>query len=107
MYHLSFIEGNFERKSFFYHNIKNALQLQRELLIVEINNLVTEETGSHQFNIYDWTLCNTELQKLLHVLIELCYRDDSNNFQIKIEVDEIKFQDDVKVEDDTLLVKVF
>lgn len=107
MYHLTFIEGVYERRNFYYHNLKNALNLQRELLIVEINNLISEETGYDQLKIYGWfDVKNEELQKLLNILIELTYKDDCDNFQIKIEVEEIKFQDDVKIEDYDLLTRV-
>jgi hypothetical protein len=50
MYHLTFSEGLYERKHFYYHNKQNALLLQRDLLIVEINNLISEETEHTHLN---------------------------------------------------------
>jgi hypothetical protein len=36
----------------------------------------------------------------------LAYKDDYDRFQIKVEIEEIKFQDDVKIEDDEMMVIV-
>ena len=105
MYHLTFFEGLYERKHYYYHNKENALQLQRDLLIIEINNLISEETEHDHLNFLYFVL-NGELQKLLDILIELAYKDDYDRFLIKIEIEEIKFQDDVKIEDDELMVIV-
>lgn len=105
MYHLTFCEGLYERKHFYYHNKQNALLLQRDLLIVEINNLISEETEHTHLNFL-FVVPNGELQKLLDILIELAYKDDCDRFFIKVEIEEIKFQDDVKIEDDEMMVTV-
>jgi len=103
MYCLTFQEGDLKR-NFYYHNYKNALKLQRDLLIVEINKLVTEETGEAQFK-FDEVNClmnqetgaskmsNYDLQRLLNVLIELAYKDDSFQFRINVDIEEIICED--------------
>jgi hypothetical protein len=59
-----------------------------------------------QLNISNWKLSNDDLQALLNVLIEISYKDDSDNFLITIDIDEIKFQDNVIIEDDYLLTEI-
>jgi hypothetical protein len=98
MYCLSFTEIGLETKNFFFHSFIKAQELQRQLLIVEINNIITSETDEQAFkfnNVEDGTtnMSNYYLERLLNTLIKLNYRDEWEHHIINIEINDILFED--------------
>ena len=79
MYCLTFRDacGKLEQRFYFNYFI-NAVQIQRDLLILEINKLIADETDEGPFKFKD-EMSNYDLQRLLRVLLMLAYKDDFDN----------------------------
>jgi hypothetical protein len=98
MFCLNFKESGGDEKKFYFNHFRNAVNMQRELLIIEINNIIKSECGENPFDNDD--LCklnNMDLNKLLHVLIRLNYRDDYYENNILIAIEHIFFEDEPAV----------
>jgi hypothetical protein len=98
MYCLSFTEIGLETKNFFFHSFIKAQELQRQLLIVEINNIITSETDEQPFEkkFFEDGLSNMSnyyLDRLLNILIKINYRDEWEHHIINIEINDILFED--------------
>lgn len=90
---IDLIEGSIDLKNFFYHNIENAVKLQRDLLVTEVNKVLTnDECYINTFIKFD-SCSNTELQRLLNSILLLKHGNGLEMYAITIEVTEIKFED--------------
>jgi hypothetical protein len=108
MYCLKFTEIGLESKNFFYHSFIKAVELERQLLIIEINNIITFETDEEPF-IFDVVsnnvvgecryekMTNHDLYRLFLTLIKIAYKDEWEHHLINIEIDEIKFKDKIEI----------
>jgi len=93
MYCLTFKDecGKIEKR-FYYNNFINAVQMQRDLLILEINKLIADETDEGPIE-FKGEMSNYDLQRLERVLLMLAYKDDFDNVEITVKVDEIICED--------------
>lgn len=90
MYCLTFKEGD-EIKTFYYHNLSNAVAMQRALLINEIDSIVdfclNDLDNDFTYDEFD----NQALQKILELIIKMVHREEK--YQITVDIVEIKFED--------------
>ena len=98
MYCLTFNDacGKIEKR-FYYNNFVNAVKMQRDFLIIEINKLVSEETDEGPFKFSEH-MCNNDLQRLLRVLIMLTYKDDFDRFEITVDINEVSCEDKLLID---------
>ena len=94
MYCLTFSESGEETHTFYYNNFCNASKLQRELLIIEINNLVKNKCGENPFDLDELQMSNYELHRMLNVLIRLNYGEDYIDNIISVTVESLYFEDE-------------
>jgi hypothetical protein len=104
MYCLTFSEIGLESKNFFFHSFIKATELQRQLIIIEINELIKWETDEEPFKFDEVDnyvigecryakMSNFDLYRLLTTMIKMVYRDEWEQHIINIEINDILFED--------------
>jgi hypothetical protein len=94
MYYLLFEEIGQDPKCFYFHDLQNAENMKKELLLIEINNILRDECGQDPFDVFDDSMNNYDLHRVLDVLIKLNYRDEYDDKKISITVSNITFEDE-------------
>jgi hypothetical protein len=94
MYCLTFTENNEIQRTFYYYDFDKAEMLQRNLIIIEINNLIKDPddlfiSGSIKFE----GSTNYELQRLLNCILSYKHGENYVNNSIKIQINELIFED--------------
>jgi hypothetical protein len=94
MYCLTFSESGEETQTFYFNNFCNASKMQRDLLIIEINNIVKNKCGENPFDLDELQMSNYELHRMLNVLIRLTHGDDYIDNIISVTVESVFFEDE-------------
>jgi hypothetical protein len=108
MYCLTFTEIGLESKNFFFHSYNKAIELQRQLIIIEINELVKWQTDEGPFKFdevhnsvlgefRDAKMSNYELYRLLITMLKMSHKDEWEQHIINIEINDILFEDQTEV----------
>ena len=90
MYCLSFIEGDIVR-NFYYHSFSNATAMQKQLLHIELTQVIEDDdkyiSGCIKFD----SCTNGELQRLLNCILSFKHREDYENKKIEVEINKVLF----------------
>lgn len=95
MYCLTFTEIGLHSTNFFYHSFIKAVEMQRTLLINEINNMISIDTDIEPFKFHNLLpdVSNHDLIEILEILNKLKNRDEWTHHIINIEINDILFED--------------
>ncbi len=94
MYLLLFKDfGEDVERCFYFHNLDKAEKMKRELLLIEIDNLIKEDITANAD--VETQMCTDALQQLLNLLIIFVYKESSDDFTVTCTIEKIIFEDTI------------